>query len=181
MCRKRFGRSGWVKGVGWADTPWRDSMANHGGYFPDVFESKNYWSAGNGARANLAIRLSSLPPPTLGPAVWLSQASCRLQQRPCSSLASVFLNVRHFNKLGGKQPQLQWLGGALVRRGEGRGPAPNAGFRLSRHPKIKGGVGLTQPHASLVFFWGGGRLGRRSMCKSRCCWKFSHAQPLKTF
>ena len=64
-------------------------------------------------------------------------------------------SVRHLSKLGGRQPpNCSGWEGALVRRGEGRGPAPNTGFRLSRRPKIKGGVGLSQSHTA--FFWGGG-------------------------
>jgi len=61
MCRKRFGRSGWAKGVGWAGAPWRDSNDQLWGYFPGVFELKHYWSVGNCAHADLATRPSSLP------------------------------------------------------------------------------------------------------------------------
>ena len=55
----------------------------------------------------------------------VSQASRRLQQQPCTSLTGVVVfNVRHATNLAAGNPQLQWLGGALVRCGEGRGPAP---------------------------------------------------------
>ena len=53
-----------------------------------------------------------------------SLVSRHLQQQPCSSLAGVMLLLRHATNLAASTPQLQWLGGALVRCGEGRGPAP---------------------------------------------------------
>ena len=53
-----------------------------------------------------------------------SRATCS-NSRALPSQVLLFLHkARHFNKLGGRHPQLQWLGGALVRCGEGRGPAP---------------------------------------------------------
>ena len=46
----------------------------------------------------------------------------------------VVFNARHATNLAAGNPQLQWLGGALVRCGEGRGPAPFLGGRLDRNP-----------------------------------------------
>ena len=66
-----------------------------------------------------------------------SRATCS-NSRALPSQVLLFLHsVRHFNKLGGRHPQLQWLGGALVRCGEGRGPAPFLGGRLGRNPACK--------------------------------------------
>ena len=60
--------------------------------------------------------------------------SRHLQQQPCSSLTGVVVfNLRHATNLAASTPQLQWLGGALVRCGEGRGPAP---FFLGGGPEI---------------------------------------------
>ena len=75
-----------------------------------------------------AVRLS---PPMLRAGV-----SCLALAAARSSLTGVSFNVCHFNKLGGRHPPtaVVWEG-ALARCGEGRGPAPNTGFRSNRPTK----------------------------------------------
>ena len=134
LCGKRFGRSGEKLGA----------ATNFGGIF--LKTSPLCRPAGNRAHANLAIGLSS-------------QVS-RQQQQPCSSLIGVsFSTYAIWTNLAAGNPQLQWLGGALVRRGEGRGPAPNTGCPADARKQGRCGA----EYASLVF---GGRLGRNPVWHS---------------
>ena len=93
-----------------------------------VLKWKSFRSAGNRARANWAIGLSSTVAANLAATNvkdGRSQASRQLQQQPCFSLTGFFC-ARCFSKLGGRRPPTAVVGMG-ARCGEGRGPAPNTG------------------------------------------------------
>ena len=107
-------------------------------------------SAGNRARANWAIGLSSTVAANRAAANvkegW-SQASRPLQQQPCFSLTGVFFYAPRFSKLGGRRPPA-----AVVGRGPGAGrggaPHPTRGFGPADPKKQGRRVGLSQPHVA---------------------------------